>query len=149
MRKAEQSVVNFLNSGGFRIFRSQHFLMKGRWLILLEMEVHRLPGVRKHIGPHPWMKTASSFTGKWESSSDLFAGPFIEDGRLMVEIRRRQTDASRMLRQDLPTLSLGKHLDEAVQEGFEILQGSEILEKGYREPLAEFLLRGLPWRIRR
>ncbi len=66
----------------------------------------------------------------------------------MVEIKRQQVDVVKALRQALPTLSLGKHLDEAVRQGFNLHRGDEIVEKGYGDLLSEFLARRLPWRTR-
>lgn len=149
LRKAEQSIVGCLTSHDFRLLRSRPFLMEREWCVMLEVEIYRLPNVKKHSGPPPWLKNAYSFTSKWESSPDLVAGPYIEAGRLMVEIKRKQIDAARTLQHALPSLSLGKHLNEAVQGSFEIHVGEELLESGYGDILTQFLTRQFPWRIRR
>ncbi len=148
LRKAEQAMVSYLESQHFRLLRSQPFLLEREWCILLEMEVHRLPQVKKHVGPPPWLSNAYSFTTKWESSSDLVAGPFIEEGRLVVEINRQEVDAAEALERAIPTLSLGKNLDESVKGGFNIYGGAEIVQR-YREILSSFLSRRLPWRFRK
>jgi tRNA nucleotidyltransferase (CCA-adding enzyme) len=148
LRKAEQATATLLEDHDFRVFRSRSYIAKGEWLLLVEMEVHRLPDVRKHLGPPPWLKNADSFTEKWRASEDRVAGPYVEDGRLVVEIRRRDVDAARLVRDKISALSLGKHLDEAVQAGYRVLQGEDIIKAGYEKVLTDFLNRDPPWSVR-
>ncbi len=149
LRKAEHAILAFLKAQEFRVLRSQPFLSEGEWCLLLEMEVSRLPPVKRHLGPPPWLSNAYSFTKKWEASSDLVAGPYVEGGRLVVEIRRHYVDAAQTLQEALPSLSLGKHLDEAVRSGYNIREGDLILEAEYEDVLTQFLTRRLPWRLKR
>ncbi|MFQ5838851.1 MAG: CCA tRNA nucleotidyltransferase [Thermoplasmata archaeon] len=146
LRKAEQATLAYLSNHDFRVFRSEPFLLEGDWCVLLEVEVSKLPGVKKHLGPPPWLKNAYSFTRKWESSPDRVAGPYVEEGRLVVDVRRTHVDAAQALGDGLPDLSLGKHLDEAVRGGYKILRGEEIIDTGYVGILTTFLRREFPWR---
>lgn len=145
LRKAEQAVVALLRAHDFRVFRSEATLEDGKWILLLEMEVGQLPGVKKHLGPPPWMQNADSFTDKWRSSSERVVGPYVEEARLVVEIQRGEVDSGDVLERGLPTLSLGKHLDEAVRKHYSVLRGMDIVEAGYGDVLSAFLRRDPPW----
>jgi tRNA nucleotidyltransferase (CCA-adding enzyme) len=149
LKKADQAIVAYLSDHDFRVLKSRAFLTEAEWLILLEMEVGRLPRVKKHPGPPPWLKNAHTFTQRWLDSPERLTGPYVEGDRLVVEVKRREVDAAEALRKALPGLSLGKHLDESVRSGYQVLQGEEILDSGYGEVLSAFMRRDLPWNLKR
>lgn len=148
LRKAAQSVVHYLQSLDFRVLQYRPFLLEGEWCLILELEVARLPPTKKHVGPPTWIRNSEDFLAKWESSPERVTGPYVEGGRLVVEIARAFTDAGTALRESLSSLSLGKHLDLAVMEGFKIESAQELVDRGHEEILAQFLHRRLPWRVR-
>ncbi|MFQ5907768.1 MAG: CCA tRNA nucleotidyltransferase [Thermoplasmata archaeon] len=149
LRKAEQAVLAFLRGEEFRVLRSQPFLLGEAWLILLELVTGELPPVRKHLGPPTWLDHAEAFRAKWEGSPLRVAGPYVEGERLVVDVRREEPKASGALAKGLMKLSLGKNLDRAVKEAFQVLEGEEVARAGYRGPLTEFLRRDLPWEVRK
>lgn len=148
VRKAEQALVAFLRNADFRVLHSQPDLSETEWHVLLELESGRLPVVRRHQGPPPWLENALDFQRKWESSPERIAGPYVDGERLVVDVRRKQVDAAEALREGVPTLSLGKNLDESVQKGFQVLQDEAILTENQAAALNRFLARELPWVVR-
>ncbi len=147
LRKAEHATRTFLEDAGFRVLRSRATLHGDAWILLLEMEVAHLPAVRKHRGPPPWLRNAASFLRKWEEASTRLSGPYVEGGRLMVDVLRDQTEAAEALEAAIPTLSLGKNLDQALRQEFTLLRGEELLGRGMDNVLAAFLRRRLPWKF--
>lgn len=146
--KAEHAARTYLEDEGFRVLRSQALLREDAWTLLIEMEVARLPSVRKHRGPPAWLRNAAPFLRKWEAAPSRLSGPYVERGRLVVDVVRDRTEAAEALEAALPDLSLGRNLDEAVRQGFELLQGEELLGRGLDDVLGSFLRRSLPWKIR-
>lgn len=147
LRKAELAMRAFLEGEGFRVLRSQPALLEDAWILLVEMEVARLPAVRQHHGPPPWLKNATAFLRKWEDAPGRLAGPYVEGGRLQVDVAREAREAGEALERAMPDLSLGKNLDEAVREGFDLLRGEELVGRGYDDVVGRFLRRALPWKV--
>ncbi|MFZ3113385.1 MAG: CCA tRNA nucleotidyltransferase, partial [Methanothrix sp.] len=61
------------------------------------------------------------------------SGPYIWEGRVVVEESRKHNCARDLLAAELEVLSLGKHLSEAIRRGHNIYAGQEILEIRDRE----------------
>lgn len=106
--------------------------------ILLEIEVLHLPPVKKHAGPPVWEKIhAGSFKKKYIENKGI-SGVYIENGRYMVDIQRKYTDAAELLRNDLHACRLGKHVGENIKSGFKVLYGRELLKVNFQS-FREFL----------
>lgn len=144
-RKARATMVEFLERQGFRVMASRANLREGEVLVLLELEVARLPRARQHWGPPPWLRNAEDFLGKWAGRPEVLEGPYIQEGRLVFDVARGHTSAADLLRAEIPRLSLGKNIDEAARQGFRVLAGAEALE-AHGRAVAEFIGRGFPWR---
>ncbi|NOQ48989.1 MAG: CCA-adding protein, partial [Methanococcoides sp.] len=52
----------------------------------------------------------------------------IKDGFYVAEIPRKHISARELLEKELANCSLGKHISKSVKEGFEILEGEQVLE---------------------
>ncbi len=93
LRKATKRLESILKEYEFSVLKS------GCWsdekkiaVIILEMQVSRLPQIDKIIGP--WVfdeKNAKNFAEKHKN--DAIAGPYIEDNYWVVEVYRRWTSA--------------------------------------------------------
>jgi tRNA nucleotidyltransferase (CCA-adding enzyme) len=72
----------------------------------------------------------------------LLSGPYIENGRAIVEVQRKYTRASDLLEKEVGTLSLGRHLTMQVQKGHNIYVGPELVQvkdQGFRTFMAVYL----------
>jgi tRNA nucleotidyltransferase (CCA-adding enzyme) len=122
-----------------------------------ELEQRVLPGVRKHLGPPlKREKECENFLSKYASNGGVVSGPYVEDGRWVVELQRRFTDVVELLRENLReggrNIGVAELMAEAFREKLEILVNSEVVEvyRGNRE-FAEFLtgfLSGKPFWLR-
>ncbi len=123
LRRSAQAVVDLLHREGFRMYRgAATWADSEHAVILLELEVSRLPGIKKHTGPPVWSrKHASRFRHKYKESR---FGVYIENGRYVVEIKREHTDAKELLNARLREIALGKNLKKAP---FAIIDGEEIM----------------------
>jgi tRNA nucleotidyltransferase (CCA-adding enzyme) len=122
---------------------------------VLELEQRVLPSVKKHLGPPLTReKECDNFLAKYvHGNSDVVSGPYIEDGRWVVELQRRFTDAVEFLSEKLKeggrNTGIAEIVSQALREKFKILVNSEVSEVyvGNRD-FAEFLtdfLRGKPF----
>lgn len=141
LRKAEQSIRALLDRNGFSVMRSDvdwHRNLplgggerggsewRGLLRIFLELSVASLPRVERRIGPPVWEAEHSK---KFAASHPYpLSGPYVEDGRLVVETTRKFVDAPELLRSQVANLSVGRHLGPQLRRGYKIYVGQEILE---------------------
>jgi tRNA nucleotidyltransferase (CCA-adding enzyme) len=142
LRKAEQSVCALLDRNGFSVLRSDadwHRALPaemrdgeisgsnfGLIRILIELEAAFLPRVEKRFGPPAW---EAMHANKFVSSHPgPLSGPYLEDGRLVVEVARKFVSARELLRSQVASLSLGRHLGPELRRGYKIYVDQEILE---------------------
>lgn len=127
MRKAEASIKNLLEREGFQLLRSDVDLLRGgdvRARLLFELSIWELPSARRHTGPPVWeAEHASRFV---RSNPSPLSGPYIENGRLVVEITRKYRRAVDLLRGEIDRISLGRHLSSGERR---ILSTREMLEQ--------------------
>ena len=114
-------------------------------VFVFELEQRVLPGVKKHLGPPlKREKECENFLSKYDGNGSVVSGPYIEDGRWIVELQRRFTDVVELLREKLEDGGRSIGVAELMSQGFrkklEVLVDSEVQEvyKGNRE-FAEFL----------
>ena len=139
LRKAESSVKALLERKGFSILRSDVISYGNRAALLLEMEVWRLSPACRREGPPVWQ--ADHITRFLAAHSQILSGPYIKDGRVVVEEKRRYAQAADLLTAELDRLSLGRHISASIRSGYKIYAGKELLaikDDGYRIFLAEY-----------
>jgi len=114
-------------------------------VFVFELEQHVLPGVKKHFGPPlKREKECENFLSKYASNEGVVSGPYLEDGKWVVELQRRFTDVVELLRENLReggrNIGVAELMSQAFREKIEILVNSEVVEayKGNRA-FAEFL----------
>ena len=118
-------------------------------IFVLELEQRVLHPVKKHLGPPlEFQEECEDFLAKHSSNSKVVAGPFIDEGRWVVELPRKFTDAVELLRAKVGSggreLGVAELVANALRETFLILIGEEITEhyvynKGFAEFLTGFL----------
>ncbi|MDD3420735.1 MAG: CCA tRNA nucleotidyltransferase [Methanocellales archaeon] len=124
--KAVKSVEELLHRNDFRVFRSDVW-SGAQSVILLEMEVAKLPNIKKHIGPPVESSVHSEkFKAKYTKS-------YIKDGRYVAEIPRKYTKAKNLLLSQLQMCGLGKNVSEAIDEGYRVLKNKQIAQIEDRE----------------
>lgn len=117
--KAVKSVEELLRRNDFRVFKSNVW-SGAQSVILLEMEVAKLPNIKKHIGP-PVESSVHS-----EKFKAKYSGSYIKDGRYVAEIPRKYTNVKDLLISQLQTCGLGKNVSEAISKGYRVLKNKQI-----------------------
>jgi tRNA nucleotidyltransferase (CCA-adding enzyme) len=114
-------------------------------VFVLEFEQRVLPSVKKHLGPPlEREKECEKFLSKYAHNNDVVSGPYIEDGRWVVELRRKVTDAVEFLKEKLKdggrNVGAAELISQAFREKLRILVNSEVIQvyDGNRK-FAEFL----------
>lgn len=141
LHKMEESVQEMLERYGFRVYNSGAWADK-KAIILFEIESAVLPQVKKHTGPQVWAgEHAVAFKSKYKNSN-TFSNVYIRNGKYMVEIQRKYTEARKLLQSEVPKCGLGKHVGLSIKEGYQILENNQILEvkeKEFRNFLWKFI----------
>lgn len=135
------SLSDLLTRNGFRVLGGDTWAGDSEAAVVLELEVWKLPPVKKHTGPPIWEKTHSGkFRDKYLENKGL-SGVYIENGRYVVDILRKHTDAADLIQHEIHTCRLGKHVGESIRSDFMVLRDGELLAIGnsvFREFLTGF-----------
>jgi tRNA nucleotidyltransferase (CCA-adding enzyme) len=114
-------------------------------MFTFELEQQVLPSVKKHLGPPlKREKECEKFLSKYSNNHEVVSGPYLENDRWVVELRRNFTDFSALLRDKLReggrNLGVAELTAHAFQEKLEVMTGSGVIET-YEEnqDFAEFL----------
>ena len=125
--KSRRALRNLLLQNDFRIIRDAIWSNeKDMNLFIFELEQLSLPAIRRHNGP-PLEKTkeCESFLKKHLNAPDTLSGPMIENGRWIVETRRKILEADEFLELELKeggrSSGVAEEISKAIRENFEIL----------------------------
>ena len=89
-------------------------------------------------------ENAEKFLAKYVQE-DVFAGPYIEDGRYVVEVPRPFTRAADLLRSRiLFDVALGKHVRRSMKQGWTVKVGAECWDDAFAGFLSGFMGRSSP-----
>jgi len=132
--KSQRSLRKLVQLNDFEILRDLAWSDdKSLNLFIFELEHCCIPPVKKHLGP-PLEKEheCERFLAKHQSGSGTVAGPYIEDGRWVVQIRRKYTDACVLLRERLKdggkNAGVAEQISQVLRKGFRVLVNEEIAE---------------------
>ncbi len=124
LRKAESSIAKLIERNGFMVYRSDVSVEGNKAFLVFELLVWTLPQVKKHVGPPVTSKYHSEqFKSKYKPISFRKR---IENGRYVVEVKRNYTDVVELLKNELRSCSLGKHVSESIDRGYEVLRNEEL-----------------------
>jgi tRNA nucleotidyltransferase (CCA-adding enzyme) len=124
LRRSLDAVRALLERNGFCVHAAGCEMHERSCQLLFELAGGSVPHARRHTGPPLWNRqNADKFSQKYRdgAASQLISGPFIEDGRSIVEVRRRYTEADNLLRsEEVLEVSLGKHVRVSLEQGWEV-----------------------------
>ena len=153
--KTERKLKRLLEGFDFKVLRSASWSDEEKvCVIVYEVEASRIPSVKRHTGPPISSPEEENFLAKHVKSRLTVSGPYIEENRWMVLLKRKQVDAKRLLEAELVRgreIGVASRLAEALKRGgLKIYVGSEILKfyrrhQGFRTFLAGFLSGRPPW----
>ena len=146
-----------LEINDFRILRADLWTdEKTLTVYVFELEQRILAKVKKHLGsPLERSGESQKFLSKYGLSNEkIVCGPFIEDGRWVVEIKRNHVDAVNLLIEKLKDGGKGAGvadlISKVVKSGFNVFDKGEILNiysqnSAFAEFLTDFLCGRPSW----
>lgn len=130
--KSQRSLHKLVQLNDFKILRDLSWSdEKALNVFMFELEHCCLPPVKKHLGP-PLEKEreCENFVLKHLNNLSTVSGPYIEDGRWVVELRRKYTDACALLRERLKdggrSAGIAEQIAQQIREEFRVLVNGEI-----------------------
>ena len=148
LRRSLDSVYALLERNGFLVNAAGCEMLEDRSMLIFEMVNTETPKVRRHIGPPLWNRSnANRFAEKYRGChpGSLFAGPFIENGRYIVEIPRKYTRVEDLLGSpDILDVGLGKHVRQSMTSHWEVHTGAACWSPAFAPFISRFLGRKSP-----
>ena len=102
-------------------------------IFIFELEQQVLPNIKKHLGP-PLEREAEgeNFLSKYVGKPQVISGPYIEDGRWIVEVPRKTTDAAALLKEKLAdggkNAGVAELIAKSIRKNLKVLVNGEIIE---------------------
>ena len=132
--KSHRSLRRLVEVNDFVVLRSLPWSdEKTLNVFVFEFEQRLIPSVKKHFGP-PLEKEVEceKFLSKHFGGSGTVSGPYIEEGRWVVEVRRKYADAVALLSEKLENggrnAGVAEQISRAICERFKIYVNDEIVD---------------------
>jgi tRNA nucleotidyltransferase (CCA-adding enzyme) len=131
--RTHRSLVKMLHQNDFNVLRSAVWSDEQTLgVFLFEVGSRFLPAAKVHLGPPIDKKIeCESFLRKHAESAATVSGPYVKDGRWIVEIKRKHTDVSDLLREKLKKdgrqAGVAKLISKAMASPMEIRVNREIM----------------------
>ena len=131
--KTEKSLRNLLQENDFEVSKSASWSDEEKCnVILFELTEATLSKSKRHLGPPVSRREESEkFLEKHLKKEDTVSGPWIEDGRWIVEKMRRNRSAELLLKMSLSSggraVGVASRVAESMRRGFKILLNEEII----------------------
>lgn len=146
-RKAANAVERLLERHGFEVRRTTTDV-GGEVMILVELSQGRLSDTATHVGPPVRSREhAERFRKSWTGHADARSPVYEEEGRLKVERLRDHRRADDLVRAKLLEYDVGKHLNDALKQGFEVLAGLDVVQEDTTRVLTRHLNRKKSWEV--
>lgn len=154
LHKSGQALRQTLEAGGFNVFRSSAWSDEThRHILVFQLESSTIPSVMKHVGPPVSMvRNTESFFETHLGAEGTESGPWIEDDRWVVLLRRQHTEAKLLLEERLEdggrSVGVSKNLAVRILQHHRILVNEEIgnyLVDGFEQHLYRLLIGRPHW----
>ena len=131
IRKASKSIKESCEKYGFTIYDVNYFLPndKKEIYIIVKSDKKSIKKTYTHIGP-PVLKKKNSddFIKKWKDNPRAVKGPYDENGRFYVSLKRDYLTVQDFLKDQVKNLSMGKHLDDIIKNGYKIIEERDLIK---------------------
>ena len=130
--KTKRSLHKLIELSDYKILRETVWSNeKTVSIFIFELEQQVLPNVKKHLGPPLEREVeGENFLSKYADNKSVISGPYIEDGRWMVEVPRKTTDAVVLLKDKLAdggkNAGVAELIAKSIQKNLKVLVNTEI-----------------------
>jgi len=113
---------------------------KGLNIFIFEVENRFIPNMKRHLGPPlKRKKECENFLKKHLGADSTVSGPRLDDGRWIVDVKRKHTDVVELLKEERGN-SVAEIVSKAVADSLEVIVNDEILKQYSSDPeFAKFL----------
>jgi len=157
--KTQRSLRRMLEQNDFQVIRDSAWSNEQDLNVLVfEVEHGKLPLVKKHLGP-PIRKKAEceNFLRKHVGSPNTVSGPYLEEDRWMVEIKRRHSNIIALLSEKLRDggrqVGVAELISRVIGKNLELMMNEQIMKLYSSDPqFAKFVteyLEGKPRWLKR
>ena len=132
--KSQRSLHKLIRLSGFNVLRDLPWSdEKTVNIFIFELDQRSISPVKKHLGPPLEKKNeCEKFLQKHISRPNTVSGPYIEDGRWVVEIRRKYTDPVVLLEEKLKdggrNSGVAEQISKTLRKRFEIFVNDGIID---------------------
>jgi CCA-adding enzyme len=136
--RTKRSLRKLLETNDFTVLRDAVWSNESSLSVFVfELEQPVLPNVKKHLGPQLERQAESEkYLSKYLSDCRVLSGPYVEDGRWVVELPRKYTDAKALFSEKLSdggkNAGVAEIVAEAIKSDLKVLVDEEVL-KAYTE----------------
>jgi tRNA nucleotidyltransferase (CCA-adding enzyme) len=149
--RTKRSLRTLLETNDFKVLKDEVWSNeKSQSIFIIELEQQVLPNIKKHLGPPLERETeCEKYLAKYGDSGMVISGPYIEDGRWIVELPRKITDAQVLLKEKLAdggkNAGVADLIAKAIQKNLKVVVNDEVLEvyeqnKDFAALLTDFLI---------
>jgi len=138
--KTQRSLRKMLEKNDFHVIRDSVWSNEQELnMLIYEVEHDKLPLVKKHLGPPIRKKTeCENFLRKHMGSSGTVSGPYLEDGRWVVEIRRKHNDVVALLSEKLKDggrqVGVADLISRTLAKNFKVMVNEQIVKSYLSDP---------------
>ncbi len=144
--KSQRSLHKLVQLNDFKILRDIAWSdEKSLNMFIFELDHCFIPSVKMHLGP-PLEKEqeCDKFLAKHQDGSGAVAGPYVEGGRWVVQVRRKYTNACVLLSEKLKdggrNAGVADKLAQVLRKDFKVLVNEQVAEvHGKNSEFAKFL----------
>ena len=132
--RSKRSLRTMLELNNFNVLKDDVWSNeKTLSVFMFELEQQVLPDIKKHLGPPIEREIeCEKFLMKYGNNQRLISGPYIADGRWVVELPRKITKAASLLRVKLEdggkSCGIAELISRRILENFSVIIDEEVLE---------------------
>ncbi|HSV49400.1 MAG TPA: CCA tRNA nucleotidyltransferase [Candidatus Acidoferrales bacterium] len=132
--RTKRSLRTLLETNDYKVLRDTVWSNENALnIFVFELEQTILPNVKKHLGPQLERQIESeNFLAKYTQDQRVHAGPYIEDGRWIVQVARKNVNAAELFKEKLAdggkNAGVAELVAKAIVADSKILVNSEVLK---------------------
>ena len=131
--RSKRSLSKLLEVNDFVVLRDAVWSNEKNFSVFIfELEQNVLPNVKKHLGPPLSRRVeCDKFIAKYVADTSVLSGPYIEQGRWVVELPRKCIDAAALLKEKLSdggkNAGVAELVADAIKTDLKVLLDNEVL----------------------
>lgn len=128
LRKTHDGIVDALDRLGFGVLRSAEMASQAQIAVVIEVETGSLAKIERHEGPPIYLRDHAQRFYETYAETEVY-GPYIEEGRYVIERQRRFTTPRAFLESEaIFDVKIGEHLEEVLEERYTVYVDEELAD---------------------